>query len=92
MSPVIPRESCARDCNARRYRLAHQRLIAALDAIIENGERLEQMSVDEIVAREAELMTEFHKLSTAYESAHESWVHALRRLAGGPGPGRKGEE
>ena len=73
--------ACGRRRTVRRFHVARDREVQAIDAMLEFNSMLLEMDVNDIQAHQAELKEKFVKLSTCVLQAHGAFVHALERLA-----------
>ena len=81
MRPIITPEACGRHRNVRRFRVARDREIQAIDAMLKFNRMLLKMDVNDLQTHHAELKEKFVKLSTCVIQAHGAFIHALDRLA-----------
>ena len=73
--------ACGRRRTVRRFRVARDREVQAIDAMLEFNSMLLKMDVNDVHTHQAELKEQFVKLSTCVIQAHGAFVHTLERLA-----------
>jgi hypothetical protein len=79
--PIITPEACGWHRNVRRFGVARDREISAIEAMLEFNSMLLKMDVNDVQTHHAELKEKFVKLSTSVIQAHGAFVHALECLA-----------